>query len=65
MGPEQDNSRKTIDNRAFIVVLVLISAFGITILSKDWQIGVVFFGVLGFAVIAVRKKWFANKIFHD
>ena len=65
MGIEQDKSRKTIDNWALVVALILASAFGATIFSKDWEYGIVFFAVLGFAVVAVKKKWFANKIFHN
>ncbi|NIM26140.1 MAG: hypothetical protein GTN97_05580 [Nitrosopumilaceae archaeon] len=65
MGMEQDKSRKTIDNWALIIAVVLASAFGVTIFAKDWQYGFVFFGILAFGVISVKKRWFSNRIFHD
>ena len=65
MSMEKDKSRKTIDNWALVVVVILASAFGATIFAKNWQYGIVFFGILAFAVVSVKKKWFSNKIFHD
>lgn len=65
MGMEQDKSRKTVDKWALIVALILVSAFGVTVFAKNWQFGIVFFGILAFAVVSVKKKWFSNKIFHD
>lgn len=62
---EQDKSRKTVDKWALIVAVILVSAFGATVFSKNWQYGIIFFGILAFAIISVKKRWFSNRIFHD
>jgi len=65
MGIEQEKSRKKVDNWALIVILLIATAFGTTIFSKNWQYGIIFYLTLFFAVIAFKKGWFKNKIFHD
>lgn len=65
MGIEQEKSRKKIDNWALIVILLIATAFGTTIFTKNWQYGIIFYLILFFTVIGYKKGWFKDKIFHD
>jgi hypothetical protein len=65
MGVEQDRSRKKLDNWASIVVLIIVISFGATIFVKNWHFGVIFFVILFFLTIGIKKSWFKDKIFHD
>ncbi|MFZ8908729.1 MAG: hypothetical protein ACO2Y5_08085 [Nitrosopumilaceae archaeon] len=65
MGMAQDKSRQKLDKWALVVVIVIASAFGATIFAKNWQYGVIFYLILAFAVIAMKKGWFKDRIFHD
>ena len=65
MGMDQDKSRQALDKWALTVVIVIATVFGATIIAKNWQYGLVFYFILTFAVITVKKGWFKNKIFHD
>ena len=65
MGIEQEKSTKKIDNWALIVILLIATAFGTTIFTKNWQYGIIFYLILFFTVIGYKKGWFKDKIFHD
>lgn len=65
MGIEQEKSRKKLDDWALIVILLIATAFGITIFAKNWQYGIIFYLILTFVVIGYKKSWFKDKIFHD
>lgn len=64
MGVEQDKSRQSQDKWALIVVILIATAFGATIFVKNWQYGLIFYLVLTFFVVAVKKGWFKNRGFH-
>ena len=65
MGMGQDKSRQALDKWALVMVILIATAFGVTIFAKNWQYGLIFYLILTFAVISVKKRWFKNKVFHD
>ena len=65
MGMGQDKSRQALDKWALVMVILIATAFGVTIIAKNWQYGLIFYLILTFAVISVKKGWFKNKVFHD
>ena len=65
MGMGQDKSRQALDKWALVVVILIATAFGVTIFAKNWQYGVIFHLILTFAIIAMKKGWFKDRVFHD
>ena len=66
MGVVPNRSMQVLlENWAVIIGLVIATAFGVTIFVKNWHYGVIFFLILFFVTIALKKGWFKDKVFHD
>ena len=64
MGMEQDKSRQKLDKWALITVIVIATAFGATIFAKNWEYGLVFYLILKFTLVAMKKGRFKD-VFHN
>ncbi len=65
MDVEHNKPKKTYDTLAYVVALIIASAFGTTILVKNWYFGIAFFLILGFLTIIMKKGFLKNRIFHS
>ncbi|MDH3276991.1 MAG: hypothetical protein OEM21_02715 [Nitrosopumilus sp.] len=65
MESKSGKSEKIIDNWPFGVAIALATAFGVTIFVKNAYYGGIFFLILFFVLLSIKKGWFKDKIFHD